>query len=76
MSTKEEKTLEELKEIARVGGWRTCPFCGVGHTCRGCHKEIISWGYTENAWMSPKGTFYHIDCAVKRFEKKLKISVA
>lgn len=68
--------VEKIKDRAEEEGWNTCPWVSPGRICRKCHKEMIGWGYVSHLWVSPRGVYYHLDCAVKRLEKELRISVA
>jgi len=47
-----------IREIAKKKGWATQAFKPAGK-CRGCHKDIFFFEWTEHVWISPKGMYYH-----------------
>lgn len=66
----DKEELNKWNKIARGKGWNTCPYVLGGPSCRMCHTECIGFGYTQYIWESPKGGYYHRNCAIIRLEKE------
>jgi len=61
------------KEIAQKRGWETIAYHPLGYTCPMCHKETCGFSFVDHIWMSPKGKYYHVDCALKRLKREVSI---
>lgn len=65
LSAKETARKETISLLVDAGWAYHVQWNGIA-TCRWCHREIH---LIHGTLISPKGTVYHVGCAVERFNK-------